>query len=122
MQNSVEDTENKRLDCEACQAKECVRLICHMAAISSVDVAEAMVNDYGIWPKEVVPCIDKRVGRMIFKVHVGKAKINEIVKKPPCVKGIWMTVDDCRDELTHEYDIRGCNVCFSDNEIRSFIK
>jgi hypothetical protein len=119
--NSTEACENERLNREACWAREFVHLSCWMLLITTIDIAEAMVKAYKIWPKEVIPCINKCMGTMTFKVLVGKVNMEKVANWMPKIKGTTMMVDDCNEDCSYKYEIRGCTAQFSNSDVRHTI-
>ena len=120
--SSAEEYKAECLDREACEKKGFVKLTSRIAAITEVDVAEAMVECYGIWPEEVRPCVDRKRGLISFEVLIGKKNVDLVANKPPMVKGVRMSLDDCRDSLSFEYELRGVNARFEDKDVLNLMK
>jgi hypothetical protein len=79
-----------------------------MLSIITIDVVEAMVKAYKIWLKEVILCVNKRMGTMTFKVMVSKVNMKKVANWLSKIKGIIMTVNDCSEDCCHEYEICEC--------------
>jgi hypothetical protein len=114
--------ENNRLDRVACHERGYVRLICRSAAITVVDVAEAFLATYNYWPSVVVPINDAKNSRTIFEVKTEKGKKELILENPPKIGKVQLTVDDCSEDPLVEYELRGCNIRFSTEEVMGQIQ
>jgi hypothetical protein len=80
-----------------------------------------MIKIYEIWPKEVIPCIDKCMGTITFKIMVGKKNVEKIVNQPLKIKKTIMMVNDCSENCCHKYEVHRCTACFNDSDMRHAI-
>jgi hypothetical protein len=80
-----------------------------------------MIKGYRIWLKEIIPCVDKHMGAMTFKVMIRKINLKKVVNKLPKIKETTMAVDDCSKNHCYEYEVCRCNAHFNDSNMRCII-
>jgi hypothetical protein len=87
-----------------------------------VNVAEAFLTSYEFWPEAVVPINDFKNSRMIFKVKIKKEKKIMILENLLKIKNVQFSVDNCSEDSYIEYEIRGCNIRFTKEDVIRLIQ
>lgn len=87
-----------------------------------VDIAESFVEMYGIWPRGITICPNKRSGTIIVEIMVDIAKVSKVLVRLSVVNRATFLVDNCTTEKVFDYDVKGCNLRFSNKKILKLIK
>jgi hypothetical protein len=120
--NNAERAAEIEKDRQECKKRGMVRLTCSIGRVSAVDIAEMLLKKFKFWPEEICSGNDNKEGKTTFDILVGsKTRIDQLAQSQLRLKNTTLELDTCLEEATKEYEIRGCGLRTTGEDLKAAI-